>query len=71
MKFSINKKYDRKTRRGLNNQQLKFLTQVENRESLKLVFLFFFFPFNSVKTDIPCFFFCLGGSNVHVYNIRE
>ena len=41
MKFSINKKYNEKIGIVLNNQHLKYLTQVKNRESLHFVFLFF------------------------------
>ena len=31
MRFSINKRYNEKTWRVVNNQQLKYLTQVKNR----------------------------------------
>ena len=39
IKFSMNKRYNGKTR-VLNNQQLKRPTQVKDRESLNFVFLF-------------------------------
>ena len=40
MKFSINKTYNWKTWKVLNNQQSKYPTQGENRESSNFVFLF-------------------------------
>ena len=51
MKIDTIKSYNRKTGIFLNNQQLKYPTQVKNREPLNLVFLFF----SCIKTDIPCF----------------
>ena len=40
MTFSIDKRYNRKTRRVRNNQQLKYPTLEKNRELLNLVFIF-------------------------------
>ena len=40
MKFRINQRYNRKTWRGLNNQQLKYPTQMKNRESINFDFVF-------------------------------
>ena len=71
IKLSTNKGYSRKKRGGgsLNNQQLKYHTQVKNRESLNFAFLFsllckdehsLFFPwglqlfFSTHHQLIPC-----------------
>ena len=40
-----------KTGRVLNNQQLKYPTRLENRESLNFVLYFL----NCVKMEVPCF----------------